>query len=125
MTIDCYCDYDPPTFHRQTYAKAKKQHRCEECGRKIVPGETYEYTAGLWDGSFWSFKTCSHCCDIRKFVSNSVPCFCWAHGSLMDDVKETIEAAYDRAGKEVAGLAFAVGRLVVSRNRIREAQRAG
>lgn len=117
MSYDCYCDYDPPSFSSQQLRKARKQHRCEECGRKILPGETYEYVSGLWDGWFGDFKTCHHCLSIRTFVKNSIPCFCWAHGNLREDVKTAVEEAYYRAGTEVAGLKFRVGRMEVERKR--------
>lgn len=115
MGYDCYCDYDQPSFWSQSFPKARKEHSCEECGRKILPGETYEYVSGLWDDWFDTFKTCQHCVDIRTFVKNSVPCFCWAHGNLMDDVKETLEEASYRAPDEMKGVQFAVGRLMVKR----------
>jgi hypothetical protein len=120
MTADCYCDDDMPSFYRATVSKARKPHQCGECGRKIKPGERYEAVAAIWDGNFGTAKTCSHCLDIRTFVKNSVPCFCWAHGSVLDDARVTIESAYWRAESEVKGLAFAVGRLVVARNRARQ-----
>lgn len=43
----CYCDYDydGPSIHRVTNPKARKPHKCAECYRPILPGETYE--------SFW------------------------------------------------------------------------
>jgi hypothetical protein len=115
--MECFCDYDPPEFWNKSDRKARKEHRCYECGRPIKPGEIYEVVAGVWDGQFDTFKTCSHCRDIRQFVKNSVPCFCWAHGNLDEDVRNTIEEAYWRARDEVRGLAFRVGRMVIARKR--------
>lgn len=115
--MECFCDYDQPEFWSKRDSKAKKEHRCYECGRAIKPGEVFETVAGKWDGHFDTFKTCSHCRDIRQFVKNSVPCFCWAHGNLDEDVRNAIEEAYLRARDEVRGLAFRVGRMVVARKR--------
>lgn len=120
--IDCYCDYDPPAeFYGVSIRKARKQHRCEECGRYILPGERYEKVVGKWEGEVSGFNTCTHCLDIRTFVKNSVPCFCWFHGSMLDDAREAIEWAYDRASDEVRGLFMGFGRLVVAGRRARAA----
>jgi hypothetical protein len=40
---------------------AKKEHRCEECRRAILPGATYHHITGLFDGSWWSAKLCARC----------------------------------------------------------------
>lgn len=121
--MDCYCDYDPPQFCKTKRQTARKDHKCGECFRLIKPGETYEYMAGMWDGIFSTHRTCSHCLNIRQFVENSVPCFCWAYGSLHDDARDTIEAAYWRAREEVKGLFMGFGRLVIAGKRAREVTR--
>lgn len=121
--MDCYCDYDPPQFCKTKRQTARKDHKCGECFRLIKPGESYEYMAGMWDGIFSTHRTCSHCLDIRQFVKNSVPCFCWAYGSLHDDARDTIEDAYWRAGEEVKGLFMAYGRLVIAGRRARKEAR--
>ena len=118
--MDCYCDYDPATFYRSAIRKARKQCQCYECSRPIKPGETYEYVAGMWNGRFDTFRTCSHCLDIRQFVQNSVPCYCWAHGSIEEAAQYAIEEAYFRAPDEVRGLAFRAYRLLIARNRARQ-----
>src|SRR5579859_3761018 len=43
--------------------RARKGHRCDECGRKIEPGEKYRFwtsVGGELDG-FLTMKMCSHC----------------------------------------------------------------
>ena len=58
------CDYlvdDAPQAYKEVTRTARKEHRCEECGSTIVPGERYMYTSGVWDGSPGSHKTCSDC----------------------------------------------------------------
>ncbi len=103
---DCWCDYDPPEFSSRSYPKARKQHRCEECGKPINPGEQYECVAGKWDGYFSTFNTCPRCVDLRRWVTNSIPCFCWAHGNMLDDAREAVDQARIRARDETAGLWF-------------------
>lgn len=117
--MDCYCDYDAPVFYWQRPVKARKPHRCEECCRTIRPGERYELTTGKWpdDDHLGTYKTCHHCVDMRQFVKNSVPCFCWSHGSLRDDIRETVREAYWRAGSEICGFGFRLGRMEIARRR--------
>lgn len=41
--------------------RARKEHRCMECGRVIEPGETYRYWTGVWEGDVVTNKMCAHC----------------------------------------------------------------
>ena len=61
----CCIDYDPPEFFTSTMRKARKQHKCCECGGIIEYGEQYQYISGMWDGCFYTFKTCEKCEDLR------------------------------------------------------------
>ena len=103
---DCYCDYDPPKFYVSTMPRARKEHTCDECGHKIQPKEIYERATGMWDGSPDTFVTCERCVTLRQWVKNSVPCFCWAHGNMIEDAEETIKDAWWRARDEVSGIWF-------------------
>lgn len=66
-----------------------------------------------------SFRTCADCLELRQWVGNNLPCFCWAHGNLLDDCISGIESAYDRARDEVRGLRFGFLRLRVKHKRQR------
>lgn len=48
------------TFYHVETRKARKQHRCEMCGRRIDPGEEYLHGVGM-EGSVWVWKECAHC----------------------------------------------------------------
>ncbi|AYR01590.1 hypothetical protein PP639_gp090 [Arthrobacter phage Seahorse] len=48
---------------------ARKQHDCDECGRIITPGETYDRTAGSWEGGFFTNVACVHCAALRRRVN--------------------------------------------------------
>jgi RNase P subunit RPR2 len=122
--MDCYCDYEPAQFYRARRVKAAKKHKCYECARVILPGESYEYVSAMFEKKIWTFKTCGDCADIRQFVENSVHCLCWAHGSLEDDVRDTVTEAYFRAPDEVKGLATSIYRMVIKRNRKKAEARA-
>jgi len=104
--MSCFCDYDPPEFYCRSTPKAKKKHYCFECRGIIAAGETYEYVSGKWEGYFSAFKTCIRCVDLRTWVKNNVPCLCWAHGNLWEDLFDTVEDAQRRAGSEAPGLLF-------------------
>lgn len=52
------------THYAHTYPKARKPHRCEDCGRTIDPGETYRRGAGIDGGTAWTWKECAHCCTL-------------------------------------------------------------
>lgn len=117
MSLDCYCDYDLPEFYQTETRKARKPHKCWECRGIIAAGEQYEYARGKWDGDLQVFKTCIRCLEIRTWVKNSVPCFCWGHGNMTDDAREAIYDAATRAPEEAIGLRFGLLRRIVKRDR--------
>lgn len=119
MSLACYCDYDSPDFHRSSIVRARKAYHCYECGKSIAVGEQHEYAFGVIDGYSYQPRTCRYCLDIRQFVVNNIPCFCWAHGNLLDDARDIISRAYEEAPDEVKGVAFGLGRLLVKARRAR------
>lgn len=112
----CYCDYDPPEFYHQEVRRAKKEHRCSECGRSISPGESYEHVRGKWDGYVDTFKTCPRCLALKAWVQARVPCLCWAHGNIIEDA---IEGAREYA-HEAPGLLFGAYRRQIAIRRQRK-----
>lgn len=93
MSYDCYCDYEPPEWMTQYVVKAaRKPHKCYECGAPIFKGESYEYTAGKWDGYLDTHHICLRCVELRQWATISVPCFCWGFGNLHEDVHEMVRA---------------------------------
>ncbi len=117
--MDCGCDYDPPSVYSHRVVTARKSYRCEECAAKINPGDRYETTFGVWDGYPETFRTCLDCVDVRTWVRNNVPCFCWAHGNMREDAQNAIEDAVCRAPDETRGLRFGFGRLLVKQRQMR------
>ena len=124
MSYDCSCDYDPPSFYSQFLRTARKAHKCEECSGSILPGEKYEYVAGMWDGYFNDFKTCERCVDLRTWTKNNVPCLCWSHGNTIEDCREAVEEASYRAPEETAGLRFGFLRRKVQIDKFNETRRS-
>ena len=123
MSVDCYCDYgDPPAFYNATLPRARKKHRCLECGGPIVPGERYERVVGKWSGyGVDTFHTCERCYDLRIWTKNNVPCLCIMHGDMDDQIRNSIDDAYERSRDEVKGLWFGYARRMVARKRHNEA----
>lgn len=117
MTVDCGCDYDPPSFFSCSSPRARKANQCEECGGLIRVGEQYERVSGMWDGHISVFCTCERCYEIRVWLTNNLPCFCWAHGGMFEYAQESIREAYLRAPDEARGLMFGYHRRVIMRDR--------
>lgn len=68
--MGCSCDYDStPSMHSEAWYKARKQHKCCECRQPIEIGQQYQRVSGVWDGKFFTFKTCERCADLREALS--------------------------------------------------------
>ncbi len=69
ITCDCSCDIgdigEHPEFYTESIVKARKDHKCCECGEIISKGQKYHRVAGKWDGEMLTFKTCIICTRIR------------------------------------------------------------
>lgn len=58
----CSCDvFDSPEFSDHGFRKARKPHRCVECGKAIQPGERYQYYTAKWEGDVTTSKMCLWC----------------------------------------------------------------
>lgn len=94
------------TVQTCTIRKARKTHTCCECQHPIVPGELYEHTKGVWDGSAAEFKTCLCCakarCAIRdKLDLNSDECI--EFGGLKEAMVECGEMTREEAWPNIYG----------------------
>jgi hypothetical protein len=82
-------DYETPDLYSQRTVKAKKEHKCSECGYTIQPGEQYEYVFGVWGGVPNTYKTCMRCIDLRASLSEYYE-GCYGHTTLFDDYYEML-----------------------------------
>ena len=114
--MECYCDYEQPTVYRKAVHTARKEHRCYECRRTIQPGERYESVFAVWEGKGQVAPTCQHCLDLRDFVLAHVPCSCWTHGNMREDV---LNDAYAWS-HEAPGLLFGAYRREIAIRRARK-----
>lgn len=53
-------------MYNEDIVKARKPHRCCECGLTIAKGEKYQVVSGMWDGRFDRIKTCMLCMETRE-----------------------------------------------------------
>ena len=89
--MDCSCVYvdidNGPEAFRSINRKACKEHKCCECGRVILKGETYRYESGIWEGEASSYKTCKDCLSIR----NAFFCNGYNYGFMLEDLREYLD----------------------------------
>ena len=78
----------------------------------------YERNALLYDGCWTVAKTCHLCVEAREYVTAHAPCFCWLHGSMLDDAEETInQYGHESAGFYIGGMK----RVLRARHNVRRA----
>ena len=85
-----YCDdFEYPVFYDEKKVRAKKDHKCCECGGAILKGEVYKYISGLWGRRFESYKTCPDCTHIRCEAGRTNPDGCGiALGELRGELRD-------------------------------------
>lgn len=87
--------------------KARKEHRCDECGRTITVGEFYLYEGGVFEGDLQVYKTCAHCLVGRKWLWDN----CGGH--IFTQVCEEIQ----EHAQEYPAIAFPLYRFAVGVHR--------
>ena len=107
--MKCYCNNDDwPSFYFMTRPLSRKAHRCYECGGIIESGSRYERVFAKWDEAV-VVKTCWSCLEMRDYLESRLECFCWEHGSLLDDMFEVAR----EVAHEVPGLGMGFGRMYI------------
>lgn len=104
MTVTC-CplesgDGDRPSCFSRAVRKARKEHRCGECGESIGAGQRYEYVSGIWDGEPSSHKTCLSCQQIRDHFA----CDGYVYGELWANLEENFFPEMKAGGPCMEGL---------------------
>lgn len=120
----CYCDYESPAVYVRETRKARKSHRCYECGAQIEPGVRYEHVFGVWDGQAGSNSTCLHCVELRIWAESKVEGLCWAHGSMLDDIQACLFECEPPAAGVRFGWLRRIHADVVRARRLRRQQKA-
>lgn len=74
---------------RDNMVKARKPHKCCECRRIIVRGETYRDEIGVGDGRrFEVYKTCRQCNVAKQFIN--LKCRGYLYTQVSEDLQEHI-----------------------------------
>jgi len=95
MSFSCDCsidpyDYDCPDVFNERMIKARKPHKCCECGAVIQVGDRHELVEGLWDGSWSRYRTCRACKTIRNHYCPNGSIY----GGLKGQLWECLEMDY-------------------------------
>jgi hypothetical protein len=77
---------DRPDVWVELKRKARKPHKCSECGRAIETGETYRFSKHLYDGVWWDNKQCSHCIVLADWLA--VECGGYLCEGVLEDFLE-------------------------------------
>lgn len=90
----CSGDDNPPRVMSESRPRARKEHRCCECGRLIPPGTRYVRTWGIWDDPD-EFKQHIECRELLEYISDT---YCggesWSFGTLRQEVREYTDTEY-------------------------------
>ncbi len=91
ISCDCSVEHeDGMGFFSDTWRTARKEHVCCECGEPIRKGERHQYSSGVWDGAWGSFRTCRTCVAIReRYCPHG-----WVYGDLAEQIYDCIEFDY-------------------------------
>jgi hypothetical protein len=81
--IDSAYDGEPATIYREELRRARKQYSCGECGDPIKVGALHEVSTGLWDGKWYTHRTCARCVNVRTDYF-----YRWIYGCMVEDFIE-------------------------------------
>jgi hypothetical protein len=70
------------------FVKARKPHKCMECGRPIAAGESYHTESFRFDGEFMTHKTCAHCMVPRGWLQKE--CGGFVYNMIKEDLREHV-----------------------------------
>lgn len=118
MSFSCSCDYEPSAVYRASRHVARKEYHCYECHSKIEVGSKYERAFFVYDGYATTAHTCAGCLLIRDWVKINIPCFCFGHGNMIEDARNTVREAAAYAPDETVGLRFGFLRKTVEAKRL-------
>lgn len=63
---------EPPRVYSEQTVQARKQHKCCECRKPIVPGADYVRASGIWDKPA-TYKTCIRCDHLKTLAVKKYP----------------------------------------------------
>lgn len=81
-------DAEYSAIHRSDWRRARKEHRCVDCGRTIQRGERYLSAGGLYEGAWWADKQCEHCNGAAQLLVRECGGFLFA--GVQEDLAEHV-----------------------------------
>jgi hypothetical protein len=88
----CFYSEESPSFCSNEIRKARKDHKCDFCGKPILKGQQYECATGKWDDGLSVSKICNLCYqDVLTIVRHEIEEGCdWEDSwpSSGDDIGE-------------------------------------
>jgi hypothetical protein len=103
LDFACVCDSYSYPYHERVRT-AKKEHKCYDCGRRILPGEWYVAVGGLCEGYWWNGKECKNCWSALEWIKAHIPCVCVSYGNMYDELVEIAREAQPQAPGLLFGL---------------------
>lgn len=100
-------DSESCSFWDEESRKAKKLHKCNECGRQIAPGEIYLYCKWIYDGDWGTSKMCAHCEVAAEWLR--INCGGFVTHNIYEDISEHVDEYAYLGWRYLAGL----GRLTI------------
>lgn len=72
--------------------RARKNHRCCECGELILAGLPYKRIAGKWNGEFSQYKFCMTCVDLVEWYLSEIDNYEYGYGftTLYENIYESL-----------------------------------
>lgn len=70
----------------ETWQRARKSHRCDECNRTIQPSEEYNRVRAIFQGDPSVYKACQHCMRAGEWLD--LVCDGWLRYGLSEDLRE-------------------------------------
>jgi hypothetical protein len=87
-------DGESPSAYWESHPKARKEHKCCECGSVIGVGEKHQLAEGIWNGEFGRYRTCEICEAVRD---KALPDFRNDGGIPLECLWETVGVEYENA----------------------------
>lgn len=101
----CDCDLEPVECYSETkVAKARKNHRCDDCFGAINKGDGYTRVGYVFDGQGRTVKRCGDCQAIRCMIGDiENGCSCLPTHGLCHDLQDEAWNRSDDKFAEVFG----------------------
>ena len=104
-------DAEGCSFWQDQFQRARKEHKCNECGRIIQRGEVYKRCIWVGDGQFGHSKMCPHCSVCAEWLRDN--CGGFLTYAIYEDIQQHVEEYAYLGWRYLAGL----GRLQVGMRR--------